>query len=286
MRADVGIGLPDRSGRVACGLARPRRRNRDGRPPAPPAGHRARRSSRNSTHRPRDGNGCRSSRPRARPRRKSSDCASRWTCSRNRSKSCRRWRPSWPTRSRRRRRRRRRWRPGPSRRPGATRPWHGRRRPARVGGRRRDAPARAAVDAARAIHPAPHQRVAAGHLRHASPPVRQVRGPAEQLPAPGLLAALLPAAQRAVAAGGRTRSSAPPGVELESASSTGSLHDNFTLVAGRFYSPLGFFNERLHTTWIFKTPDRPLMFSQVSRRRCRSTASGQGGSAGLGGPGR
>jgi hypothetical protein len=34
-------------------------------------------------------------------------------------------------------------------------------------------------------------------------------------------------------------------------------------VAGRFYSPIGWFNERLHTSWIYKTPDRPLMFSQV-----------------------
>ena len=51
--------------------------------------------------------------------------------------------------------------------------------------------------------------------------------------------------------------------DLESAQLDWFLHDNLTLVVGRFYSPLGFFNERLHTTWIFKTPDRPLMFSQV-----------------------
>jgi hypothetical protein len=51
--------------------------------------------------------------------------------------------------------------------------------------------------------------------------------------------------------------------DLESAQLDWFLHDNLTLVVGRFYSPLGFLNERLHTTWIFKTPDRPLMFSQV-----------------------
>ena len=52
-------------------------------------------------------------------------------------------------------------------------------------------------------------------------------------------------------------------IELESAQLDWFLNDHFTLAFGRFYSPLGFFNERLHTTWIFKTPDRPLMFSQV-----------------------
>lgn len=52
-------------------------------------------------------------------------------------------------------------------------------------------------------------------------------------------------------------------VELESCQLDWFLHDNLTLVFGRFYSPLGFFNERLHTSWIYKTPDRPLMFAQV-----------------------
>jgi len=52
-------------------------------------------------------------------------------------------------------------------------------------------------------------------------------------------------------------------VRLESAQLDWFLHDNLTLVVGRFYSPLGFFNERLHTTWVYKTPDRPLMFQQV-----------------------
>ncbi len=52
-------------------------------------------------------------------------------------------------------------------------------------------------------------------------------------------------------------------VSLESAQLDWFVHDNLTLVVGRFYSPLGFFNERLHTSWVFKTPDRPLMFQQV-----------------------
>jgi hypothetical protein len=41
------------------------------------------------------------------------------------------------------------------------------------------------------------------------------------------------------------------------------LTDNLCVEIGRFYAPLGFFNDRLHTAWVFKTPDRPLMFSQV-----------------------
>lgn len=53
------------------------------------------------------------------------------------------------------------------------------------------------------------------------------------------------------------------GVKLESAQLDWFLHDHLTLVVGLFYSPLGFFNERLHTSWIFKTPDRPLVFQQV-----------------------
>src|SRR5262249_12644968 len=55
----------------------------------------------------------------------------------------------------------------------------------------------------------------------------------------------------------------PDRVNLESAQLDWFLHDNLTLVFGRFYSPLGFFNERLHPTWVFKTPDRPLVFQQV-----------------------
>jgi hypothetical protein len=53
------------------------------------------------------------------------------------------------------------------------------------------------------------------------------------------------------------------GVEIESAQLDWFISDHLTLVFGRFYSPLGFFNERLHTSWVFKTPDRPLMFQQV-----------------------
>jgi hypothetical protein len=41
------------------------------------------------------------------------------------------------------------------------------------------------------------------------------------------------------------------------------INDNLTFVAGRFYSPLGFFTERLRLDWVFKTPDVPLMFNQV-----------------------
>jgi hypothetical protein len=52
-------------------------------------------------------------------------------------------------------------------------------------------------------------------------------------------------------------------INLESAQLDWFLHDNLTAVFGRFYSPLGFFNERLHTTWVFKTPDKPLLFNQV-----------------------
>ncbi len=42
------------------------------------------------------------------------------------------------------------------------------------------------------------------------------------------------------------------------------VNDWLTVVAGRFLAPIGFFNERLHTTWINKLPDNPLMFRQVS----------------------
>jgi hypothetical protein len=41
------------------------------------------------------------------------------------------------------------------------------------------------------------------------------------------------------------------------------INDNWTLVAGRFYSPLGFFSERLRLDWVIKTPDPPLLFGQV-----------------------
>jgi hypothetical protein len=41
------------------------------------------------------------------------------------------------------------------------------------------------------------------------------------------------------------------------------ITDNLCLEIGRWYAPIGFFNDRLHTSWVYKTPDRPLMFSQV-----------------------
>ena len=51
--------------------------------------------------------------------------------------------------------------------------------------------------------------------------------------------------------------------DLESAQLDWFATDHLTFVIGRFYSPLGFFNERIHTSWINKSPDRPLMFEQV-----------------------
>jgi hypothetical protein len=41
------------------------------------------------------------------------------------------------------------------------------------------------------------------------------------------------------------------------------LNDNWTVVAGRFYSPVGFFSERLRLEWVIKTADNPLLFNQV-----------------------
>jgi hypothetical protein len=41
------------------------------------------------------------------------------------------------------------------------------------------------------------------------------------------------------------------------------VNDNLTVVFGRFYSPIGFFSERLRIEWVIKTPDPPLMFNQV-----------------------
>jgi hypothetical protein len=41
------------------------------------------------------------------------------------------------------------------------------------------------------------------------------------------------------------------------------LNDNWTFVAGRFYSPIGFYSERLRLNWVIKTPDPPLLFNQV-----------------------
>jgi hypothetical protein len=41
------------------------------------------------------------------------------------------------------------------------------------------------------------------------------------------------------------------------------INDNWTVVFGRFYSPIGFFSERLRLNWVIKTPDPPLLFNQV-----------------------
>src|SRR5262249_14710457 len=41
------------------------------------------------------------------------------------------------------------------------------------------------------------------------------------------------------------------------------VNDWLTVVAGRFLSPVGFFNERLHPDWINKMPDFPLAMRQV-----------------------
>jgi hypothetical protein len=41
------------------------------------------------------------------------------------------------------------------------------------------------------------------------------------------------------------------------------INDKWTVIAGRFYSPIGFYTERLRLEWVLKTPDNPLMFNQV-----------------------
>jgi hypothetical protein len=41
------------------------------------------------------------------------------------------------------------------------------------------------------------------------------------------------------------------------------VNDNWTVVAGRFYSPIGFYTERLRLSWVLKTADDPLLFNQV-----------------------
>ena len=41
------------------------------------------------------------------------------------------------------------------------------------------------------------------------------------------------------------------------------INDSLTFVAGRFYSPIGFYSERIRLDWVQKTPDAPLMFNQV-----------------------
>lgn len=54
------------------------------------------------------------------------------------------------------------------------------------------------------------------------------------------------------------------GVEFAQCQVDWILNDWATLVFGRFLTPIGFFNERLHPGWINKLPDAPLMFRQVS----------------------
>jgi hypothetical protein len=52
-------------------------------------------------------------------------------------------------------------------------------------------------------------------------------------------------------------------VQLWRAQAEWFITDTLTFVAGRFYSPIGFFSERLRLNWVIKTPDPPLMFNQV-----------------------
>jgi hypothetical protein len=52
-------------------------------------------------------------------------------------------------------------------------------------------------------------------------------------------------------------------VQLWRAQAEWFINDHWTFVAGRFYSPIGFFSERLRLNWVIKTPDPPLMFNQV-----------------------
>jgi hypothetical protein len=52
-------------------------------------------------------------------------------------------------------------------------------------------------------------------------------------------------------------------VQLWRAQAEWFINDSLTFVAGRFYSPIGFFSERLRLNWVIKTPDPPLMFNQV-----------------------
>jgi hypothetical protein len=52
-------------------------------------------------------------------------------------------------------------------------------------------------------------------------------------------------------------------VQLWRAQAEWFINDNLTVVFGRFYSPIGFYSERLRLDWVIKTPDPPLMFNQV-----------------------
>jgi hypothetical protein len=52
-------------------------------------------------------------------------------------------------------------------------------------------------------------------------------------------------------------------VQLYRAQAEWFINDHLTFVAGRFYSPIGFYSERLRLNWVIKTPDPPLLFNQV-----------------------
>jgi hypothetical protein len=52
-------------------------------------------------------------------------------------------------------------------------------------------------------------------------------------------------------------------VQLWRAQAEWFINDSVTFIGGRFYSPIGFFSERLRLNWVIKTPDPPLMFNQV-----------------------
>ena len=54
------------------------------------------------------------------------------------------------------------------------------------------------------------------------------------------------------------------GVEVHYAQMDYIISDSLTAVAGRFLTPIGFFNERIQPDWINKLPDIPLMFRQVT----------------------
>ena len=54
------------------------------------------------------------------------------------------------------------------------------------------------------------------------------------------------------------------GVSLPQAHLDWFVGNSFKIMAGRFLTPIGFFNERLGAEWINKLPDVPLMFNQVS----------------------
>lgn len=61
-----------------------------------------------------------------------------------------------------------------------------------------------------------------------------------------------------------TNSTGGTNTELEYASIDVFAHDNLTVVAGKFLSPLGRFQEDLHPAWINKMPDRPAGFSNAA----------------------